>query len=84
MFKDAVKAKRIEAVLAACPNPEWRVIVALGGYGGLRCPSETLTLKWADTLGHLVGESARIPCAERPHACSARIRSGDNSPYQPS
>jgi integrase len=48
MFKDAVKAKRIEAVLAACPNPEWRVIVALGRYGGLRCPSETLTLKWAD------------------------------------
>jgi integrase len=48
MFKDAVKAKRIEAVLAACPNPEWRVIVALGRYGGLRCPSETLALKWAD------------------------------------
>lgn len=77
MFKDALKAKRIEsnpfladgiktavkgnakrsqfitmaeteAVLAACPNAEWRVIVALSRYGGLRCPSETLALKWAD------------------------------------
>lgn len=77
MFKDAIKAKRIEsnpfladgiktafkgnaerfqfitvveteAVLAACPNAEWRVIVGLSRYGGLRCPSETLALKWAD------------------------------------
>ena len=28
-------------VLAACPGTEWRLIVALSRYGGLRCPSET-------------------------------------------
>jgi integrase len=32
----------------ACPDIQWRVIFALSRYGGLRCPSETLTLKWAD------------------------------------
>jgi len=32
----------------ACPNVEWRLIFALSRYGGLRCPSEHLGLKWAD------------------------------------
>jgi len=32
-------------VLAAC-NPMWRIIVALARFGGLRCPSEVLSLKW--------------------------------------
>jgi integrase len=77
MFKDAVKAKRIEAnpfladgirtaikgnserfrfitvaeteaVLAACPNSDCRCVVALARYGGLRCPSEVLALRWGD------------------------------------
>src|SRR5262249_3775589 len=29
-------------VLEACPDAEWRLIVALSRYGGLRCPSEHL------------------------------------------
>jgi len=36
------------AVLEACPDTEWRLIVALSRFGGLRCPSETLTLQLAD------------------------------------
>ena len=35
-------------LLAACRNIDWRVIVALSRFGGLRCPSEVLTLKWVD------------------------------------
>lgn len=35
-------------LLAACPNIDWRVIVALCRFGGLRCPSEVLTLEWVD------------------------------------
>jgi len=35
-------------VLAACPDAEWRLIVALSRYGGLRCPSETQALRWGD------------------------------------
>ena len=35
-------------LLEACPNLDWRVIVALSRYGGLRCPSEVLSLRWQD------------------------------------
>ncbi len=35
-------------LIAACPNWEWRTIVALSRYGGLRCPSEVLSLRWHD------------------------------------
>ena len=38
----------IAKVLDACPNNEWRLIVALARFGGLRTPSETLGLKWGD------------------------------------
>lgn len=34
-----------ERLLAAC-NPTWRIIVALARYGGMRCPSEVLSLMW--------------------------------------
>jgi integrase len=37
----------IERVLSAC-NPTWRTIVALSRLGGLRCPSEVLSLRWCD------------------------------------
>jgi hypothetical protein len=35
-------------VLAACPDDEWRLLLALARYGGLRTPSECLALEWAD------------------------------------
>jgi len=34
--------------LDACPDAQWRLMFALGRYGGLRCPSEHLALKWSD------------------------------------
>lgn len=37
-----------DTVIAACPDAQWRLIFALSRYGGLRCPSETLSLKWGD------------------------------------
>jgi integrase len=37
-----------EKILDACPDPQWRLIVALARYGGLRTPSETLRLRWID------------------------------------
>ena len=36
-----------EQLLTVC-NPTWRVIVGLARYGGLRCPSEVLSLRWQD------------------------------------
>lgn len=38
----------IETVIAACPDHQWRIILALARYGGLRCPSEVLELRWTD------------------------------------
>ena len=35
-------------VLDACPDAQWRLLFALSRFGGLRCPSEHLALRWAD------------------------------------
>ncbi len=35
-------------ILDAAPDAEWRLIIALSRYGGLRCPSEHLGLTWDD------------------------------------
>ena len=37
-------------VYKACPNAEWRLIFALARWGGLRCPSELVALRWDDVL----------------------------------
>lgn len=36
------------SLLEACPNYTWRTIIGLSRFGGLRCPSEVLSLKWSD------------------------------------
>ncbi len=43
-----VDQRTIAAVLDACPSAEWRAIVGLSRYAGLRCPSEVGALTWAD------------------------------------
>jgi len=64
-----------QAVLDACPDAQWRLIFALSRFGGLRCPSEHLGLRWGDvdwernrltihspkTERHAGGESRTIP-----------------------
>ena len=35
-------------VLDACPDAQWRLLFALSRYGGLRCPSEHLRIRWVD------------------------------------
>jgi integrase len=37
-----------QRVIDECPDAEWRLLVALSRYGGLRCPSEHLGLTWPD------------------------------------
>ncbi len=38
----------IRRVIDAAPDAEWRLLIALSRYGGLRCPSEHMALTWAD------------------------------------
>jgi integrase len=37
-------------ILDACPSIEWRLVVALARYAGLRCPSEIIALRWDDVV----------------------------------
>jgi integrase len=46
--KAFITPETIETVLEACPDIEWKLIVALARYGGLRVPSELLALRWCD------------------------------------
>jgi integrase len=43
-----LKPADAEKVLAACPTNEWKLIFALCRWGGLRCPSELVRLRWCD------------------------------------
>ncbi|TXT35294.1 MAG: integrase family protein [Planctomycetota bacterium] len=43
-----IEQATIAKVIDACPNAEWRLLVALSRFGGLRVPSEALTLRWSD------------------------------------
>lgn len=45
-----------QKIIDACPDAQWRLIFALSRYGGLRCPSEHLALRW----GHIDWERGRI------------------------
>ena len=44
--KHFVTKEVIDEVLAACPDDEWRLLVVLARYGGLRIPSELADLTW--------------------------------------
>ena len=43
-----ITPEKASRVLMACPDAEWRLIFGLARFGGLRCPSEVLELKWED------------------------------------
>jgi integrase len=54
-----------EKVLAACPDAQWRLLFALSRYGGLRCPSEHLALRWGDVNWEQGTMTARSPITEQ-------------------
>jgi integrase len=43
-----VTREAIAKVFDACPNAEWRLIVAFSRFGGLRCPSKDMALEWSN------------------------------------
>jgi integrase len=43
-----VTREDVQKVLEACPDAEWRLIVALSRFGGVRVPSEIMPLTWSD------------------------------------
>lgn len=45
-----VTREMTDKVMEKCPDVQWRLLIALSRYGGLRCPSEHLALQWDDIL----------------------------------
>lgn len=43
-----VSRESIAKVIDAAPDAEWRLLIALSRFGGLRVPSEALALRWSD------------------------------------
>ncbi len=43
-----IPAQTIDKVIAIAPDPQWKLLIALARYGGLRIPSEALALTWGD------------------------------------
>jgi integrase len=60
-------------LLEACPDQEWRTILALARIGGLRCPSELKGLRWSDINWSGNRFLVRSPKTERHEGCQERI-----------
>ncbi len=60
-----ITAEDTTKLLEACPDTTWRVIVALSRHGGLRCPSEVLSLRWQDVDWE--AERIRVPSPKTEH-----------------
>ena len=43
-----VSRESIQKLLEHCPNDDWRRLIVLARFGGLRTPSESLLLRWGD------------------------------------
>ena len=43
-----VTREEAQKVLDKCPDAQWKLLFALSRFGGLRCPSEHLSLTWGD------------------------------------
>ncbi len=55
----------IQRVIDACPNAEWRLLFGLARYAGLRIPSETHRLTWADVDFERARLTVHSPKTER-------------------
>lgn len=68
-----VPRETIEVVIDACPDARWRLIVALSRYAGLRCPSETLLLRWKDVNWERGRITVRSPKTEHHEGKASRV-----------
>lgn len=60
-------------LIDAAPDADWRCIIALARYGGLRCPSEVLGVRWADVDWAQNRLRVRSPKTERHAGKSERL-----------
>jgi len=67
-----ISGQDAEKIIATCPDNQWRMIFALARYGGLRCPSEVLSLKWGDIDWEC--SRIRVPSPKTEHLAGGAIR----------
>ena len=68
-----VAPEPIRAILAACPDDQWRAVVALSRYAGLRCPSEIVALRWGDVNWERGRLTVRSPKTARHEGHAVRV-----------
>ncbi len=78
-----VAPETIELCMEHCPCVDWRTILALARFGGLRCPSELVALRWSDV--DLPGAKMVINASKTEHHSSGGVRVcpifGELKPY---
>ena len=67
-----ITRESIASLLEACPNAQWRLMILLSRYGGLRCPSEVLALTWQDI--HWDKDRIRVPSPKTEHIPGKEFR----------
>jgi len=68
-----VKSEEIARVIDACPYAEWKVLFGLARFAGLRVPSETHLLTWADVDFERCRMTVRSPKTEHHEGHEQRI-----------
>ena len=68
-----ITRQEAQAVLDACPDAQWRLLFALSRYGGLRCPSEHLGLRWQDVDWERSRITVRSPKTEHHEGKESRV-----------
>jgi len=63
--KQLISADDILKVMEQCPDAEWRCLIALSRFGGLRVPSEALSLRWEHV--DLPNGRMHVPCPKLEH-----------------
>jgi integrase len=54
-----------QTLIRTAPDADWRCIIALARFGGLRCPSEVLRVKWVDV--NWAGDRMRVRSPKTEH-----------------
>ena len=67
-----VPIEAIEACIEHCPCDDWKTILALARFGGLRCPSELVALRWVDV--DLPGGKMVINASKTEHHATGGVR----------
>lgn len=73
-----IDRETIAKVIDAAPDAEWRLLIALSRFGGLRVPSEALTLRWSDV--DWANSRLTIRSSRRSTTRAARNESSRSSP----